>query len=87
LPDASIEAVARALHMSARTLQRRLEDEGARFSEIVDGAREEAARAAIVDASRSLAEIAHALGFADLATFSRAFKRWTGKPPGVWRRA
>jgi len=86
LPDASVDAVAKTMHMSARTLQRRLEDEGARFSELYDAAREEMARAAIADTSRSLAEIAHALGFADLATFSRAFKRWTGKPPGAWRR-
>jgi AraC-like DNA-binding protein len=84
--DASIEAVSRAMHMSARTLQRRLDDEGTRFSELYDAAREEIARAAVLDLGLPLAEIAHRLGFADLATFSRAFKRWTGKPPGVWRR-
>jgi AraC-like DNA-binding protein len=61
---ATIGAVARALHMSPRTLQRRLADE-----------------------ARSLTEIAFSLGFSDLATFSRAFKRWTGKPPGQWRRS
>lgn len=84
--DATIEVVSSALHMSPRTLQRRLDEEGVRFSELVDAAREEEARLAIKDASVSLAEIAHRLGFSDLATFSRAFKRWTGKPPGAWRR-
>lgn len=84
--DASIDVVARAMHMSTRTLQRRLDDEGTRFSEVLDLAREELARAAIADTTLPLAEIAHRLGFADLATFSRAFKRWTGKPPGAFRR-
>lgn len=84
--DAGIDAVASALHMSTRTLQRRLDDEGTQFSEVLDATREEIARAAISDAAMSLAEIAHRLGFADLATFSRAFKRWTGKPPGASRR-
>jgi AraC-like DNA-binding protein len=84
--DASIEAVARGLHMSPRTLQRRLDEEGTRFSEVVDSVRERLAREWLRDESRTLSEIGYALGFADLATFSRAFKRWTGKPPGAWRR-
>jgi AraC-like DNA-binding protein len=34
-----------------------------------------------------LTEVGFKPGFSDLATFSRAFKRWTGKPPGSWRRS
>jgi AraC-like DNA-binding protein len=87
LPEnASMDAVAAALHMSARTLQRRLEEEGTRFSEVLDAARERLARRLLGDHALSLAEVGYRLGFADLATFSRAFKRWTGKPPGAWRR-
>jgi AraC-like DNA-binding protein len=82
---ATIDAVAAAMHMSARTLQRRLESEGASFSEIVDGAREKLARRWLADRTRTLSEVAFGLGFSDLAAFSRAFKRWTGKPPGAWR--
>jgi AraC-like DNA-binding protein len=85
--DASIDAVARAMHMSPRTLQRRLDEEGNRFSEVVDSVRETLARRWLAEEGRTLSEIAYALGFADLATFSRAFKRWTGKPPGAWRRS
>jgi AraC-like DNA-binding protein len=84
--DATIGAVARATHMSARTLQRRLDSEGASFSEIVDHVRERLAQRWLRDESRTLSEIAFSLGFSDLATFSRAFKRWTGMPPGAWRR-
>jgi AraC-like DNA-binding protein len=78
---------ARALHMSPRTLHRRLEQEDARFGEVLDGVRLELARRLLSDASLTLGEIAMRLGFADLATFSRAFKRWTGQPPGQWRRS
>ena len=79
--------VSRALHMSPRTLHRRLEQEGARFGEVLDGVRLELARKLLADPRLALGEIAMRLGFADLATFSRAFKRWTGQPPGQWRRS
>jgi AraC-like DNA-binding protein len=84
--QASAEGVSRALHMSARTLQRRLEGEGTSFSEVLDGTREELARALLLDPTLPLGEIGYRLGFADLASFSRAFRRWTGMPPGQFRR-
>ena len=83
--DASMDAVAHALHLSPRTLQRRLEAADARFSELLDGVREELARTWLQDLTLPLAEVGYRLGFSDLATFSRAFKRWTGKPPGTFR--
>jgi AraC-like DNA-binding protein len=88
LPDGTdIAEVARAMHMSARTLQRRLEQEQTRFTEVLDEARLAEARRLLDDPRATLAGVAAHLGFADLATFSRAFKRWTGKPPGQWRRS
>lgn len=87
LPDAiQAEEIAQTLHMSGRTLQRRLEDEGTRFSTIVDAVRQKRAERLLLDPTLPLAEIAYQAGFADLATFSRAFKRWKGVPPGSWRR-
>ncbi len=87
LPDsATMDTVAHALHMSARTLQRRLELEGTSFSEVTEGVRRDLACTWLAEPSLSLAEVGFRLGFADMATFSRAFKRWTGKPPGTWRR-
>ena len=85
--SADMPLVARRLGMSARTLQRRLEEEGVRFSELLDRVREERAKTWLLDRSLSLTDVASRLGFADIATFSRAFKRWTGKPPGTWRRS
>jgi len=88
LPDgASMDAVASAMHMSPRTLQRRLEQEGTRFTDVLDDVREDLAKQWLGDRAIALQEVSWRLGFADLATFSRAFKRWTGKPPGTWRRA
>ena len=84
--EVTTETIAAALHMSARTLQRRLEDEGTRFSEVLDGVRERLARVLVGDGGEALGEVAYRLGFSDAATFSRAFKRWTGMPPGVYRR-
>ena len=80
-------AIADALHMSPRTLQRRLEGEGTALTDLVARARRDLAERLLSDASLPLAEIAARCGFSELATFSRAFKRWTGKPPGQWRRS
>jgi AraC-like DNA-binding protein len=85
--DTDVADVAGALHMSSRTLQRRLEQEQTRFTEVLDRARLEVARRLLSDPAITLTDVAFRLGFADLATFSRAFKRWTGKPPGQWRRS
>jgi AraC-like DNA-binding protein len=85
--EVSADDVARALHMSSRTLQRRLEAEATSFTEVLDTTREELARTLLVDPALPLAEIAYRIGFSDLASFSRAFKRWTGIPPGQFRRA
>jgi AraC-like DNA-binding protein len=82
----SADDVSAALRMSTRTLQRRLDEEGTKFSEVVDAARERRARVLLDDLAVPLGEVAYRSGFADLATFSRAFKRWSGMPPGAFRR-
>jgi AraC-like DNA-binding protein len=88
LPEcADAGELAGAMRMSTRTLQRRLEQEGTTFTLVLDRARLQVARSLLADPALSLTEIAYRLGFADLATFSRAFKRWTGMPPGQWRRS
>lgn len=85
-PELSVRTVALGLRMSTRTLQRRLEDEGTGFAEVLDGVRELMARELVARPEVSLSEIAYLLGFAEFATFSRAFKRWTGSPPGAFRK-
>lgn len=81
----SDEDVAKALHLSTRTLQRKLRDEGTTFSDTVGAVRRELAEAYVRDRNLSLTEIGYLLGFGDTSSFSRAFKRWTGAPPSSYR--
>ena len=81
----SAEAVARDLFMSARTLHRRLSDAQTSFSDMLETVRRELAEHYITDPTRSLSEISFLLGFSEQSAFSRAFRRWTGKPPSAVR--
>lgn len=78
-------AVAESLNLSDRTLLRRLQNEHTTYQEILDQLREEMAYGYLQRADISLEEVAYLLGFSDISTFSRAFKRWTGASPGQWR--
>ncbi len=87
LPDGepAAERVAQALHLSLRSLQRHLADEGTRFDTLLNECRENLALLHLRDPACSLSEISYLLGFADASSFSRAFKRWTGMTPGQFR--
>jgi AraC-like DNA-binding protein len=74
---ASLAALAEALDMSARTLQRRLGDSSTTRSDLVDDVRHELA-VRYVRGDLGSTEIAYLLGFSDAAALHRAFKRWTG---------
>ncbi len=82
-PD--VKGVAARLHMSPRTLQRRLDEEGTTFGEVLDASRQRIARELVRDPAMGLSEVGFRLGYADLPAFLRAFKRWTGKTPSAWR--
>jgi AraC-like DNA-binding protein len=87
LPEGgSAEAVARALHVSVRTLQRKLVATGTTFREVADTVRRRIAEEYLSDRHVSTAEVAFLLGFSDQSSFTRAFRRWTGESPGRWRR-
>lgn len=81
----SIQRVAPMLHMSERTLQRRLEEHGLAYKDLVDDVRLTQARLYLEDRMMGISEIAFRLGYSDLRSFSRAFSRWTGIPPGEYR--
>jgi AraC-like DNA-binding protein len=78
------EAAAQALGMSLRSLQRRLQEEGTTYREILNGTRQEMARAYLEERRTSVTEIAFRLGFSDSNSFSRAFRRWTGQSPRAY---
>lgn len=80
-----LEATAAALHMSAPTLQRHLATAGTSFKALRDELRRDIAIAHLGNRSTTAGDLAIELGFADSATFQRAFKAWTGSPPGAYR--
>jgi AraC-like DNA-binding protein len=83
--DATLAAVAAQLHMSERSLQRRLADEDRTFDAILDDLRRELALRYLADPLVSIAEIAFLLGYSEASAFHRAFKRWTGATPAEMR--
>ena len=79
------EAVAQALHLSQRTLQRRLQEEGSSFQQLLDDTRRELAEQYLAQPNLTLLEVAYLLGFADPSNFFRAFRRWFDMTPGEYR--
>jgi AraC-like DNA-binding protein len=77
--------VARALHLSLRSLQRKLSSEGTSFSDLLEETRRELASQYLKQSRIALCEITYLLGFTDQSNFTRAFKRWTGVAPGEFR--
>ena len=78
-------AVAAALHLSERSLQRKLAEAGTRYGEILRDTRHQLARSYLRDPRASIGEIAWLLGFADQSSFTRAFRRWEGRSPTAYR--
>lgn len=81
------EVVAQALCLSERTLQRRLQEEGSSFQQLLDDTRRDLAVQHLAQPDLAPLEIAYLLGFADPSNFYRAFKRWFGVTPGEYRLA
>lgn len=77
---------AEALGISERTLARRLREQNQTFDRLLDETRRDHALQAVAESTTALSEIAEALGFAEVSTFYRAFRRWTGLPPVQWRK-
>ncbi|MEO1134920.1 MAG: AraC family transcriptional regulator ligand-binding domain-containing protein [Cyanobacteria bacterium J06639_1] len=81
----SLSTIAAKLGIGARTLQRRLSDQGHSFQSLVDMARKDLAQRLLRETEYSLAEVAFLTGFAEQSGFTRAFKRWAGETPRSYR--
>jgi AraC-like DNA-binding protein len=84
LPDP--RAVARELHLSERTLRRRLQAEGTGYHALLDDVRAQLARQYVIETREGFDTIAHRLAFADASAFFRAFRRWTNTTPAQFRK-
>jgi AraC-like DNA-binding protein len=82
-PD--LEAIARSVALSPRTVIRRLRDKGLRYRQLVDEARAEVACWRLAHTEDTVDQIAADLGYADPSNFSRTFRRWRGKTPTAYR--
>ncbi len=87
LPSGHIneERMASLLHVSLRSLQRRLKQEETTFKTLLENTRRELAENYIKDNSLSISEITYLLGFSEPSNFTRAFKRWQGVSPSAYR--
>ncbi len=79
--NATARAAAADLHMTTRNMNRRLQDHQTSFKQLLSEIRQELAEKYLEDQSLSLTEIAFLLGFSEVSSFSRAYKRWTGHSP------
>jgi AraC-like DNA-binding protein len=83
VPD--VDAVARQVSVSPRTLQRRLAAEGMSYQQIVDDVRRDAAGRLLADPSLAVSQVGYLLGFSEPSAFHRAFKRWHDSTPQEYR--
>jgi AraC-like DNA-binding protein len=83
--DPGIDAVARRLHMSPRTLQRRLAGADTSHQELLEAMRREMALRLLDEGGVAISEVAFLLGYSQPSAFHRAFRRWTGSTPAEFR--
>ena len=82
----TLAEVARDMAINARTLQRRLKEEGTSFSELFDDLRRDQALSALSTGRQPIGDLAQRLGFRQQSSFTRAVCRWTGQPPSEIKR-
>ena len=80
-----IEGAAKLLGLASRTLQRQLAEENLTYRDIVQKMRMERAVDLLRESFETITSIAYSLGYSDVASFTRAFRQWTGLPPSHYR--
>ena len=83
----SLDRVVAAAGTSKRSFQRQLEAEGATYSDLLAEVRRSETLSRLTRTDRTIATIASELGYGDQASLTRAFRRWTGRPPSRFRTA
>jgi AraC-like DNA-binding protein len=80
-----VDAIARQLNMSSKTLERRLGERGKTYSALLDEIRSDLAKRYLADTDFRLEQVAYLTGYSEPAALVRAFKRWTGQTPIQYR--
>ncbi len=83
--DLGLEAVARRMGISPRTLQRKLKEEGTSHQDLLDEMRRDLSKRYLKEPDMAICEVAYLLGFSEPSAFHRAFRRWTGSTPKEYR--
>jgi len=83
--EVSEEDMARQLHMSRRTLQRKLAESNTTYQKLVDDIRRDLALRYMEDPRKTITDVTFLLGFSGQSAFTRAFKRWIGMSPSTYR--
>lgn len=83
-PD--LATVAARLHLSGRTLKRKLQQRDLSFLQLLDEARKRDGLRLLADRTLGVGDVAERMGYSDPASFTRAFRKWTGQTPTDWRR-
>lgn len=81
----SVQDISQQLHLTERTLRRRLEDEGTTFKALLDQVKRRDALQLLDNHQITIQQVAEKLGYQDPANFTRAFRNWTGKTPSEYR--
>lgn len=79
------ESVAAYFNVTVRTLSRKLTNEGNSYQELLENIRCDHAKQALLESDKAISEIAFDLGYQEVQTFSRAFRRWTGRSASEYR--
>jgi AraC-like DNA-binding protein len=82
----SMDTAAHQLRLDTRTLHRHLARENTSYRALTNETREALATELLTTTGLTVAEVAHRLGYSEVAAFSRAFKLWTGASPNTYRR-
>jgi AraC-like DNA-binding protein len=83
--EASLERIADRLGLTPRTLQRKLQELGTSYNDVLDQLRRQLAVRYLREPRMAICEVAYLLGFSEASSFHRAFKRWTGLTPKDFR--
>ncbi len=83
--DVSIDRVAEEFYTSGRSLQRKIREQGTTYKKVYEECRRYLAEQYVAEGKMNLTEISFVLGFSEISSFSRSYKRWTGHSPNAHR--